>query len=38
MNIHVEDVMGLSHWETHDNSYMSKIAYDDIRKVLLAKG
>ena len=28
---------GLSHWETHDNPTTSKMAYDDIKEVFLAK-
>ena len=33
---HVEDIMGLSQWETHDNPTISKIACDDIKDVFLA--
>ena len=29
--------MGLYHWETHDNSTTSKITFDDIKEVILAK-
>jgi hypothetical protein len=33
----VEDIMGLSQWETHDNPTTSNTTCNDIKKIFLAK-